>query len=78
MFTYIDAMVTDTPILDIDMREKIHDAQDIGDRLAREDIFTRYLTDQWKTFRTDVPEFDWRNIEADLNKNIARIREQIR
>jgi len=78
MFTYIDAMITDTPILDADMREKIHDVQDIGDRLTRGDIFIRYLTNQWKNFSTDIPEFDWKNIAAELNEDIARIREQIR
>jgi hypothetical protein len=78
MFAYIDAVITDTPILDADMREKIHDVQDIGDRLTRGDIFIRYLTNQWKNFDTDVPEFDWKNIATDLNEDVARIKEQIR
>ena len=34
-FYYIDAVMIDTPILSDSVREKVHNIQHIGDRLAR-------------------------------------------
>jgi GTPase SAR1 family protein len=42
-FTYIDAMIVDTPILDTEYRARIGDVEPINDRLSRASIFCEYL-----------------------------------
>lgn len=47
MFTYVDAMIVDTPIVDPSSRQQIHTATTIQERLARVATFRQYLDDQW-------------------------------
>src|SRR6202008_809229 len=41
-FTYVDAVVVDTPVTDPDVRHEIRDVATIGDRLSRAEAFRAY------------------------------------
>jgi GTPase SAR1 family protein len=47
MFTYLDAVVVDTPILDENYRRLITDVHSISERLRRAEVFRVYLDKQW-------------------------------
>lgn len=72
-FSYVDAMVVDTPILEQPTREQIGDVHQINERLSRAEIFRQYLDKQWKEFESVVPEFDWRAVSKDLKEDIESI-----
>jgi hypothetical protein len=46
-FSYVDAMIVDTPIVDVRARTEISDVRAIGDRLDRMGRFRAYLDNQW-------------------------------
>lgn len=73
-FSYVDAMITDTPILAPSYRCKIVDAHLLDERLHRVEIFIEYLDSCWK----HVPEeaknaFDWVVLRRILTDNMRRI-----
>lgn len=74
LFPYFDAIVVDTPILDDSLREKIHDVQNITDRLNRADIFLHYLDEQWCELHDAETIFDWKAASSNLRGEIAHIR----
>ncbi len=74
-FSYIDAMIVDTPIVDPTVRGLIGDAQDIAERSERAIIFTQYLDMHWKSLALNQVAFDWPSVAAAAASQIARIRE---
>ncbi|MFZ0034750.1 MAG: hypothetical protein WAK60_07170 [Sedimentisphaerales bacterium] len=76
-FSYVDAVIVDTPILDDDTRDKIHDVHTIRERLDRAEVFREYLNKQWKVVQRFAYEFDWKSVSADLGAEIESIRKQI-
>ena len=52
IFTYVDAMVVDTPIVDRNVREKIVDENSILGRLERAEEFRQYLDSQWERIKS--------------------------
>lgn len=70
-FTYVDAMIVVTPILDDDCRTKIADVTTIADRLIRARLFQKYLDEQWKATGFKTLAFDWSAVSADLSRNIT-------
>lgn len=74
LFSYVDAMIVDTPILDKKTRESIYDVKAIEDRLNRAEIFRNYLNEQWNTFDNTNLEFDWKVISHDLETDITNIK----
>ncbi|HVX09148.1 hypothetical protein [Humibacter sp.] len=76
-FTYVDAMVVDTPIVDVAVRAQIRDVRGILERLDRADLFIKYLDDQWKTFGdTEALPFDWAEARNALVADVAGARER--
>ncbi|MFA5865335.1 MAG: hypothetical protein WC975_11690 [Phycisphaerae bacterium] len=73
-FTYIDAVIVDTPVLDEISHSTIHDVQNIIDRLDRAEIFCSYLDTQWKTIPENITEFDWNSLSFNLKEEIRNIR----
>lgn len=70
-FSYLDAVVVDTPILDPSVRSTLNDSRSIEDRLDRAKIFKTYLDGVWESFV--APEslaFDWKIQGARLSSNI--------
>lgn len=62
MFTYLDAMVVDTPILDENYRRLITNVHSITERLRRAEVFRVYLDKQWGVLEEalESPPFNWR------------------
>lgn len=72
-FTYIDAMIVDTPIVSNDMRSHITEAYYIADRLVRAKIFCDYLDQQWSIFKDHGMPFDWQRIRVLIDYDISYI-----
>lgn len=73
LFTYVDAMIVDTPIVEESVRRLISDVRPVGDRLARAENFRRYLDKSWSPLADRNPPMDWANISLDLAAEIERI-----
>jgi hypothetical protein len=58
-FTYLDAMVVDTPILDRQLQAYITDAHTLADRVERGFVFREYLDGCWKAIECSHLPFDW-------------------
>jgi hypothetical protein len=65
-FTYLDAVVVDTPILDKDKREHIKDAHSLEERLQRAKLFCGYLDQCWETLETKDLPFEWPERSAEV------------
>ncbi|HQU46499.1 MAG TPA: hypothetical protein PK867_27075 [Pirellulales bacterium] len=74
MFTYVDAMLVDTPITSADFRRQIADVRPIEQRLDRAEVFASYLDDQWRAVPETEVAFDWQATRCQLTANIADIR----
>jgi len=72
-FTYVDAMIVDTPILDARFSINIFNAYHITDRLDRCKIFCDYLDSQWALLETKGITFSWPLIREYINRNIEYI-----
>lgn len=77
MFTYIDAMIVDTPIIDDKVRLKVIDEESIQSRLERADIFVSYLDNVWNQVSNKPLVFDWEVLSLRLKNDIKRIKERI-
>ena len=79
LFTYVDAVIVDTPILDSNMRRAVHNERTIAGRLDRADIFRSYLDVQWQSLQDTVAAsvFDWHGISRGLKANIEYVRTRI-
>lgn len=74
-FTYIDAVVVDTPIVDEQIRKDIGVVELIDRRLERGTRFLEYLNQQWDKFGGANNAFDWKEIHALVSNDIQRITE---
>lgn len=78
VFTYIDAIVVDTPVFDRVIQQTMNYGDYIEDRLKRASIFQHYLDEQWNNFvghleqTLDLP-FDWSIQSKLLEQDIDRI-----
>ena len=78
-FTYLDAVVVDTPILDPSVRAKIRDVGLTDERLVRAEIFLDYLDEQWVALRETAAEIlDWSNRAGRAREEIRWIKERLR
>jgi len=73
LFTYVDAMVVDTPILDPKASELLVDARLVEERLARADAFRRYLDRAWVSLADAESAFDWPPASRELEIDIEQI-----
>lgn len=74
LFTYIDAMIVNTPILDREIRESINDVMGIDARLDRASKFRRYLDGCWASVDPSVGEvWSWPGDSERLLSDIQRI-----
>ena len=72
-FTYVDAVIVDTPVLDDDARRAIRDVHSIRDRLSRAEIFCGYLDAQWAELEGTEVRFRWPDVCCDLREDMKRI-----
>lgn len=76
MFSYLDAMLVDTPIVDNTI-QKLFAARKIEDRLNQVEIFCEYLTQQWDQWHKGRLTYDWSRTRQTLLENIEKIRKKI-
>ncbi len=74
-FSYVDAMVVDTPIVEPDLRAAIGNSINIGERVRRMEIFQAYLDSQHVALSGKPIVFDWPGISEALGSEVTKIRE---
>ncbi|SET18458.1 P-loop NTPase family protein [Nonomuraea wenchangensis] len=74
-FTYLDAIVIDTPIVDPSVRQKITVVSSIQDRLQRGEVFRKYLDDQW-SIEQSATTFSWADVSAALRRDMDEAAER--
>jgi hypothetical protein len=72
-FQYVDAMIVDTPIVDVNMRAEIANVYNIADRLSRARVFCKYLDSQWQLIEGRQLAFEWPIIRKLIDRNIEYI-----
>ncbi|MDR1389782.1 MAG: hypothetical protein LBJ31_07370 [Treponema sp.] len=75
MFTYIDSIIVDTPIINSEFRGNIHNALTIDDRLIRAEIFLNYLKQSWNGLCNDY--LDWEDYSQESFRQIEDIKFRI-
>jgi len=78
MFSYVDAMVIDTPIVEESYRERIQNVEEIDERLGRAVIFVEYLDRQWAPIAERQHALDWPEISSEIVADIRTIRDHPR
>ncbi len=75
-FSYVDAVIVDTPVFDQHVRSLIHDVPTIEQRLERAEIFRQYLDEQWTKFNVSEAEtfFNWSTASNNLKNQIVFIK----
>ena len=72
-FTYVDAVIVDTPIVDEKARQGIADSRAVKARLDRCKAFRAYLDAQWEPLADKDSGYEWASISAGLAANIEFI-----
>ena len=75
-FTYADAMIVDTPIVNNDARMVIGDVDAIDLRLERASRFVEYLDSQWQAIGHAQVTWEWPGISASLKEEISAIQQR--
>jgi hypothetical protein len=73
-FTYFDAVVVDTPILDSDVRAQIIDYIDIQQRINRASVFLEYLDKCASDMQDSAFKEWWTEVREGVKENIRRVR----
>lgn len=78
-FVYLDAMVTDTPITDVEYSMRIKNVHSIHDRIDRGRTFCKYLDSQWSKLSgiAGLP-FDWSMASAQVRDDMAHAEKRAR
>ena len=76
-FTYVDAVVIDTPVVAREWRDKISDVANIKGGLARAETFREYLDSQWVDLENASDVFNWRPMSSMLFYEIENIKTRI-
>jgi len=76
-FSYLDAIIIDTPIFDTNARSLIENANFIEERLERGEHFLDYLDQMWIPLEGKSINFYWPNISSKLRSEIQQIRGRI-
>lgn len=76
-FSYVDAMIVDTPIMDPTVRSEMSDVRVIHDRLDRAERFCDYLDEAWQgLIGAPTLSFDWNEQGPRLRRDIATAKER--
>ncbi len=76
-FTYVDAVIVDTPVFDAAARRSIRDVFPIQERLDRAEVFRRYLDENWRNLEGAGGAFDWNDVSAALDAEMREIRDRL-
>ncbi len=77
LFSYVDAMIVATPIVDPGVREALADVRAIADRLTRCEVFCDYLDDQWAPLDDAETVFEWPVHASALRSSIQTVRGRV-
>lgn len=77
LFSYLDAVVVDTPIIDVNVRGVINDARSIDDRLNRAEEFISYLDASWNQAPELHDKLDWPLLSGSAKRQISEIRSRL-
>lgn len=80
-FAYLDAMVSDTPIFDAEIKAtcgKNIESFDIRERYARAMAFLNYLNREWEVCGISVPYFNWKSVVSSGTGTFASVASFIR
>lgn len=72
-FAYVDAVLTDTPIVDEQYRRLIGDVHQLTDRVTRTEYFRLYLDKQWVRIPQGATSWEWPGISTQLANDITRV-----
>lgn len=76
-FTYVDAMIVDTPIVDTQVRKLMRDVRTFDDRVERVGNFVDYLDDSWAKVGDLGGSYDWlpisNSLRADIDDAVRRM-----
>jgi hypothetical protein len=72
-FTYLDAVVVDTPIVRENFRARIVDVRAISDRLRRVEILRAYLDTVWQPLAGKEVLFDWPVTSGTVREEVTAI-----
>lgn len=73
-FSYVDAMIVDTPIVDGVVRDAVRNAQTIHQRLDRFELFLSYLENQAHKIDWSVAGYAWTGAFEGLKQDFLRAR----
>jgi hypothetical protein len=74
MFTYVDAVIVDTPIFSENPEPLLTDPKTIDQRLDRVILFKKYLDNIWSQKAHSRDLIDWASIGASLENDVNKIR----
>ncbi len=77
MFTYLDAIAVDLPVLEASIRDNIHDAHSIQERLARAVVLRGYVDKVWDTVKDRRLPFNWPATSHELAEEMRGIRDRV-
>ena len=77
MFSYIDAIAVDTPVLDKKTRQEINDVEEIAERVDRAELLCEYLNNQWIELEGKDIGYDWMRVSKKLKDDILAVRKRI-
>lgn len=77
LFTYLDAIIVDTIILDADVYDRIQNVQDIAARIARVEIYKGYLDKCWENLIEAKSILNWESKSLELSEEIQFIKRRI-
>jgi hypothetical protein len=72
-FSYLDAVVVDTPILDANLEHYITDVHTLSERVERGFVFREYLDRSWQFLRADNLPLDWPAHSAQVSTLLNRL-----
>lgn len=73
LFTYNDAVLVDTPIVEAALRQRIIDARTLVDRVERAHIFKLYLDESWNAAGIQSDGWDWSIVSAALEGDMKLV-----
>ncbi len=72
-FQHFDAVVVDTPILDVVTKNTIRDAWTIEQRVERAGMFASYLDSHWRDLESKAMGFNWKLASLRLKERLAEL-----
>ncbi len=72
-FSYLDAIIVDTPILDAELEQHINEAHTLAERVERVLVFREYLDRAWSFFHSPDLPLDWKDKSTELLALLMRL-----